>query len=208
MKINATLISHYCNGIERTEDYRMKTFGDRIEQLLRDFGRARYEGAPPYTQVELTDMLTGKRPGPDGKFYKVDTNKSTINRIIQRGKEPSFEVLFAICDLFNTDTEWILRGNVLEPEKIPDKFNTDEANEVGAMVDKMQPQTRQMMLTGAQSALRWEKALLQIQQDKLMESQRKVARLLEENINLWSSADRKIADDYIENIGHHRTGPQ
>jgi len=28
------------------------------------------------------------------------------------------------------------------PEKIPDRFMTDEANEVGAMVDRMQPSTR------------------------------------------------------------------
>lgn len=64
MKFDATLISHCYNGIERTEDYCMKTFGDRIEQLLRDFGRARHEGAAPYTQVELTEMLTGVRPAP------------------------------------------------------------------------------------------------------------------------------------------------
>jgi len=69
MRIDATLISHCNNGINQTEDYCMKTIGDRIEQLLRDFGRARHEGAAPYTQVELTEMLTGARPGPNGKYY-------------------------------------------------------------------------------------------------------------------------------------------
>lgn len=192
MKFNATLISHCYNGINQAEDYCMKTFGDRIEQLLRDFGRARYEGAPPYTQVELTDMLTGKRPGPDGKFYKVDTNKSTINRIIQRGKEPSFEVLFAICDMFDTDTEWILRGNVLEPEKIPDRFMTDEANEVGAMIDQMSQSTRQMMVMTARSATQLEKELL--------ESQRVIAKLMEGYINLLESGDRIIAREHIDRI--------
>lgn len=48
MRIDATLISHCNNGINLNED-KMKTIGDRIEQLLRDFGRARHEGAAPYT---------------------------------------------------------------------------------------------------------------------------------------------------------------
>jgi len=70
MRIDATLISHCNNGINLNED-NMKTIGDRIEQLLRERGRARYEGAPPYTQVELVEMLTGKRPAPNGKYYSV-----------------------------------------------------------------------------------------------------------------------------------------
>lgn len=50
MRIDATLISHCNNGINLNED-KMKTIGDRIEQLLRDFGRAMYEGAAPYDGV-------------------------------------------------------------------------------------------------------------------------------------------------------------
>lgn len=172
----------------------MKTIGDRIEQLLRDFGRARHEGAAPYTQVELTEMLTGARPGPNGKYYKVSTNKSTVNRILTDKQEPPHDLLFALCDMFDTDTEWILRGNVLEPEKIPDRFMTDEANEVGAMVDRMQPSTRQMMLNAARAAMQLE--------NELLEAYREIARLLEENINLLSNGDRKIADAYIDRIGH------
>ena len=130
MRIDATLISHCNNGINLNED-RMKTTGDRIEQMLRDFGRARYEGAPPYTQVELVEMLTGKRQAPNGKYYNVSTNKSTVSRVLTDKQELPYDVLFAICDMFDTDTEWILRGNVLEPEKIIDRFMTNEANEVG-----------------------------------------------------------------------------
>ncbi len=130
MRINATLISHCYNGINLNED-KMKTTGDRIEQLLRDFGRARYEGAPAYTQVELVEMLTGKRQAPNGKYYNVSTNKSTVSRVLTDKQELPYDVLFAICDMFDTDTEWILRGNVLEPEKIIDRFMTNEANEVG-----------------------------------------------------------------------------
>lgn len=118
MRIDATLISHCNNGINQTEDYCMKTIGDRIEQMLRDFGRARYEGAPPYTQVELVEMLTGKRQAPNGKYYNVSTNKSTVSRVLTDKQELPYDVLFAVCDMFDTDTEWILRGNVLEPEKI------------------------------------------------------------------------------------------
>lgn len=150
MQIDATLISHCYNGINLNED-RMKTTGDRIEQLLRDFGRARYEGAPAYTQIELVEMLTGERQAPNGKYYKVNTNKSTVSRILTDKQELPYDVLFAICDMFDTDTEWILRGNVLEPERIPDKFNTDEANEVGAMIDAMLPRSRLSMLVLARN---------------------------------------------------------
>jgi len=103
MRIDAILISHCYNGINLNED-KMKTIGDRIEQLLRDFGRARHEGAAPYTQVELTEMLTGVRPGPNGKYYKVSTNKSTVNRILTDKQEPPHDLLFALCDMFDTDT--------------------------------------------------------------------------------------------------------
>lgn len=107
MRIDATLISHCNNGINLNED-NMKTIGDRIEQLLRERGRARYEGAPPYTQVELVEMLTGKRPAPNGKYYSVSTNKSTVSRVLTDKQELPYDVLFAICDMFDTDTEWIL----------------------------------------------------------------------------------------------------
>ena len=82
MQIDATLMNCQCNNsINQTEEY-MQTIGDRIEQFLREFGRERYDGAPPFTQVELMEMLTGKRKAPDGKYYHISTNKSTLNRII------------------------------------------------------------------------------------------------------------------------------
>lgn len=63
MKTNATLISCYTNAINKNEEC-MKTIGDRIEEFLREFGRARYENALPYTQVELVEMLTGQKKAP------------------------------------------------------------------------------------------------------------------------------------------------
>lgn len=198
MRIDATLISHCNNGINLNED-KMKTIGDRIEQLLRDFGRARHEGAAPYTQVELTEMLTGVRPGPNGKYYKVSTNKSTVNRILTDKQEPPHDLLFALCDMFDTDTEWILRGNVLEPEKIPDKFNTDEANEVGAMIDQMSQSTRQMMMAAARAAMQLE--------NELLETQSELVELLRENIQFMENGARKKVDTYIDRI-EHRTGRQ
>lgn len=76
MKTNATMISCYARIIGENGIEDMKTIGDRIEQLLKEFGRARYDGAPPYTQVDLMEMLTGQRPAPDGKYYHVSTNKA------------------------------------------------------------------------------------------------------------------------------------
>ena len=171
----------------------MKTTGDRIEQLLRDFGRARHEEAPPYTQVELVEMLTGKRQAPNGKYYKVNTNKSTVSRILTDKQDLPYDMLFAICDMFDTDTEWILRGNVLEPEKIPDRFNTDEANEVGAMIDDMLPQTRRFLETIAAG-------LLEIDQ-RQHESNMRAAELLSAYITEMRNGDRQHAREYIQSTG-------
>lgn len=197
MRIDATLISHCSNGVNQT----VKTIGDRIEQLLRDFGRARYSGAPPYTQVEFTDMLTGVRSAPNGKYYRVSTNKSTVNRILTDKQELPYDLLFAICDMFDTDTEWILRGNVLEPEKIPvlemekipNKFNTDEANDVGAMIDDMLPQTRRFLETIAAG-------LLEIDQ-RQHESNMRAAELLSAYITEMRNGDRQHAREYIQSTG-------
>lgn len=144
-------------------------------------------------------MLTGVRPGPNGKYYKVSTNKSTVNRILTDKQEPPHDLLFALCDMFDTDTEWILRGNVLEPEKIPDKFNTDEANEVGAMIDQMSQSTRQMMMAAARAAMQLE--------NELLETQSELVELLRENIQFMENGARKKVDTYIDRI-EHRTGRQ
>lgn len=194
MKTNATMISCYARIIGENGIEDMKTIGDRIEQLLKEFGRARYDGAPPYTQVDLMEMLTGQRPAPDGKYYHVSTNKSTINRILMDKQQPSHEVLFAICDMFNTDTEWILRGNMLEPEKIPDKFNTDEANRIGAIVDDMLPPTRRLLEMIANE-------LLEIDQRQHASNLRN-AELLTKYINQMANGDQQKAREYIESTGY------
>lgn len=206
MKTNATMINCYTNVINQIEDYCMKTIGDRIEQLLKDFGRARYEGAPPYTQVELMEMLTGKRPGPNGKYYKVSTNKSTLNRILTNKQELSHDILFAICDMFNTDTEWILRGNVLEPEKIPDRFMTDEANQVGAIMDQMQPPSRQVLLAAAKAALEAERQLQKQAEQQIFESEKELARIMKSYISHLENGDRKVVNAYIDRIDRIERG--
>lgn len=212
MRIDATMISCYTKIINKNEnDEDMKTIGDRIEQLLKDFGRARYEGAPPYTQVDFMEMLTGKRPAPDGKYYHVSTNKSTLNRILTNKQQPSHELLFAICDMFNTDTEWILRGNVLEPEKIPDRFMTDEANEVGAIIDQMKPPSRQVLLAAAKAALDAERILQKQAEQQILESEKELARIMKSYIIHLENGDRKLIDAYIDRIDRidrHHTAAQ
>lgn len=109
-------------------------------------------------------------------------------------QQPSHEVLFAICDMFNTDTEWILRGNMLEPEKIPDKFNTDEANRIGAIVDDMLPPTRRLLEMIANE-------LLEIDQRQHASNLRN-AELLTKYINQMANGDQQKAREYIESTGY------
>jgi transcriptional regulator with XRE-family HTH domain len=149
------------------------------------------------SQTEVCDRLE--------KEFGIKITYGALSQI-ETGETKRFhvEMLFALAKIFNVNPYALLTGE----EVGTTKGWSEEAEQIAGMVDQMRPQTRQKVLEDIQSTMRWEQELLRSQQDKLMESQRKVARLLEENINLWSSADRKIADDYIENIGYHRTGPQ
>lgn len=144
--INTNMISKFIirinQGIE--EDIMLDTVGDRILHLLRDRGRA--ERRREYTQSELLAMLNGDMDAPNGKRYDIKTNRSSLSRIISGEQKPSLDILDAICDIFKVDLEWLGRGKSIEESAVIEAFITDEANQIGAMIDQMLPQFRRFAL--------------------------------------------------------------
>lgn len=120
------------------------TIGDRILHLLRTGGRA--DRGVPYEQKDLVAWLNGDAKAPDGNFYHVGTSTSTMSRIINGSAEPPLGAIIAICNMFHTDMEWLATGEVREePERI-ERFVTDEANRVGAIVDAVDQDMRDLIL--------------------------------------------------------------
>jgi hypothetical protein len=131
--------------VATTMDHELKTMGDRIQNLLRQRGRD--ERGREYEQRELVAMLNGQMPGPDGKYYNVGTSDSSVSRLIGDDlTRPSFKVLDAICDMFDTDMEWIMRGKTLDAKGAIEVFVTDEANQTGALVEAMSDDMRIFVL--------------------------------------------------------------
>jgi transcriptional regulator with XRE-family HTH domain len=170
----------------------LNTLGDRIVHLLRTQGRA--DRGREYDQSELTDMLNGKLKAPDGKYYRVPTNRSTINRIISGKTKPTLELLSAICDMFGVDMEWLARGRSLD-DAPADHFMTEEANTIGALVDKLPIELRTVLLDGAQ-------LLYKLHTDQRKKEEELIS-LLEDNINLMGNGHRRIAREYIDRNRRH-----
>ncbi|HSG62584.1 MAG TPA: hypothetical protein VLA24_14245, partial [Pseudomonadales bacterium] len=89
------------------------TMGDRILTLMRRRGRD--DRGREYEQRELVAMLNGDIVAPDGRFYNISTSATAISRLIGGDlTRPSLEILDAICSMFDSDMEWIVRGRTLE----------------------------------------------------------------------------------------------
>lgn len=96
------------------------------------------------------------------------------------------------------DVKYLLTG---EESASPHAWS-EEAEIIASIVDRMQPQTRQMMVENAQSALQCEQKIRENLEAELLDAHREIAQLLEENISLLSNSDRMIVDAYIDRIGH------
>lgn len=164
------------------------TIGDRIMQLLRE--RGRQDRGEPYSQAELTNMLTGQTLALDGKFYNFITNTSTISRVLRDKQEPPVAIISAICDIFGTDAEWLLRGNVLEPQIVEQRFMTDEANAIGALVDEMDQDTRRFILINAQM-------IHKLNQERKARQQ-EIARLMQDYLELISINNQGEAKSILD----------
>jgi len=65
-----------------------------------------------YEQQEVVAMLNGEMPARNGKSYSVGTNRSQLSRTITGKLKPQVDLLTAICDLFDTDIQWLIKGEV------------------------------------------------------------------------------------------------
>lgn len=103
------------------------------------------------------------------------------------------ELIVALAKILGVDPAYLLTGE----ERGDTTHYSEEAEQIAGMVDRMQASTRQMMMSAARAAMQLE--------NELLETQRELAQILQENIMLLEESARRKADAYIDRIGH-RTG--
>ena len=107
-------------------------------------------------------------------------------------KRVHVDLLLALCKILDVSAEYLITG--VEAEK-PTAWS-EEAEKLASMVDSLSPRARRLLLDGAH--------MLKQVENEILENHREIARLLEENINLLSADDRKIAAEHIASIRHLR----
>lgn len=133
------------NYRESTEEIEMETIGDRVQEILRKRGRD--DRNEPYEQWELVAMLNGKMTAPNGQRYRVpNANKSTISKMINGNQRWQLEIISAICLMFEQDANWLFHGEAIDVESTPQQFISDEANEAGAIIDRLDPDLRDAVM--------------------------------------------------------------
>ncbi len=123
----------------------LDTIGERIDHLLRTGGKS--DRGTEYEQQELAAWLSGDALAPNGKRYNVAIDSSGVNRLVRdKTKRPSLDALYAICDIFHVDMEWLTRGRSLAVAD--DRGNmSDEADQIAALVDGMDKENRDFVLS-------------------------------------------------------------
>lgn len=155
MYTSATMLRLYhCENNFNNEivgDVVLDTMGDRILDLLKSQGRA--DRGTDYEQQELMEWLTGEKLAPNGERYSFNIDRSHVSRLVRNKiKNPPWDELGAICDIFHTDLEWLVRGKIIpaeEKEESADIFMTPEAGMVALLVDSMEEENRQFILSVA-----------------------------------------------------------
>lgn len=102
-------------------------------------------------------------------------------------------LLIALSDALDINLHYLITGK--EPEAKEEKFFSNEANAVGALVDAMLPASRQLMQIIA------ENIAAQDRQRRLQD--RALTRLLEDVSDHLTNGQRKLAAEYIDSIAHH-----
>ncbi len=135
-KINGCHHSIFQGGLMELD----RTPGERLDFLLRRQGNL--DKGEKYSQYDLCDFLAGAEVAPNGKRYSIQTSRSAINRYVTGRQEMTYEIINAVCEIFNVTADWLLRGQEAAEEKPTDIFLTPEAGEVAIMVDEMTPENR------------------------------------------------------------------
>lgn len=133
----ATIAKNYLNGLKKVK-VMPRTMGGRINELL---GTDDVDRSERYTQKDLYEWLTGATIAPNGRRYNLDIGSpSTVSRLINgdvQNVEKYLQILTAICEIFYTDLEYLVRGRTTEKEVPTEQFFTPEANTVARLVDAM-----------------------------------------------------------------------
>jgi transcriptional regulator with XRE-family HTH domain len=137
-------------------------------------------------QVDIIEQL---------RSYGIELSKAQLSKIVNdEVVTPNIEFLRAIKRLLGLSLDYIIDGE--EPTAQPaDHFMTDEANAIGALVDKLPIELRTVLLDVAQLLYR-----LHTDQRKKEEE---LISLLEDNINLMGNGHRRIAREYIDRNRRH-----
>ena len=163
-----------------------KSFEETIE--MNTIGR-RIRLAMTENELRQVDVLEQLRT------HGIEMSKAQLSKIVNDDVTMfAPETLIALGKILDINLHYMITGEELETKV--ERFFSDEANAVGAMIDAMMPRSRRMILIMAESLLKTD----QEQRSNELE----IAALLEENIKLLSNGDRKVATDYIERTGRYR----
>lgn len=171
----------------------LDTIGDRVDWLLKSTGRD--DRGNDYEQKELAAWLTGEDVARNGKRYNLSFGRGMVSRMVTNQiKLFSPDLINALCEIFDTDAEWLLRCNTLTaPEpKQHDIFTAPETGEVALLVDRMDPSNRQFMLAVARHIARKDS------ETKMLDTE--LADIVTKYINLLQNGDRERAKLIIAQI--------
>lgn len=104
----------------------MEIFGDRLKQLREEKG---------YSQQELAEM--------------INVSRSSVGMFEQGTREPNFETLEAIADVFNVDLDYIfgrtnvkrcvpITDNTLSTNKINDTYTSGLSTKTIKLIEKLE----------------------------------------------------------------------
>jgi transcriptional regulator with XRE-family HTH domain len=147
----------------------LETMGKRLIALQGDLD---------YSNKDVVDYM---------KSYGADIDYSHYSRITRDKALPSVQVLTALCKVLDCTSDYLLLlSDTPQHIPAPDVFITTEANEIGAMIDRMDIDMRAHVLriTGE---------LLRINEER-RELHAEIADLLGEQIGLLSGQKREKAE--------------
>lgn len=163
------------NRQQMAEAEMLETTGKRLAALQRDL---------EYSNRDVVDYM---------KTYGSDIDYSHYSRIVNDRALPSVPVLISLCKVLNCTADYLLLlSDAPEHLPAPDVFTTREANDIGAMVDRMDEDMRGQVVHMAG-------AMLKINEER-RELHAEIAELLEEQIDLLSGQKRQKVESLLSRL--------
>lgn len=156
------------------EENMLDSTGKRLAMLQNELG---------YNNKDVVEYLKG---------YGIEIDPSHYSRLVNDKALPSVQVLRALAQVLEATTDYILvMPGADDPARIPapDAFMTEDANRVGAMVDRMDEDMRKLMIDMVSEMLRLN--------EERRELHAEIAELLEEQITLLSGQKRQKVESLL-----------